>query len=101
MDNLRGLAVLLVLTPMGCADKSVKDTGDTAACPDLTGEPCSQSTYFICDECETVYSCARYNGYDLTWGWSDWACECVGDSGQLLEWNAETQTGNPSCVAWL
>lgn len=97
MDSLHMSLPLLLLTLMSCADKSAKDTGST--CPDLTGEVCPASTYFICDECETVYMCARYNGYDLTWGWSNWACECVGDSGQLLDWNGELQTGNPNCVA--
>ena len=96
MDSSPMPTILFLLTLTSCADKSVGDTGST--CPDLTGVSCSEPVYFICDECEMVYVCGRYNGDDLIWGRSDWACECVGDSGQLLDWNAVTQTGNPNCI---
>lgn len=96
---LMALSLAVAVTACTSDSDSKDDSNDTGlTCPDLSGDTCTGAVQFICDSCEDVYVCGRYDGYSLTWGWSDWACECVGDSGQLLEWDSATQTGNPNCV---
>lgn len=88
----------LVLTGCGSGEKedTKRDTGST--CPDLDDLSCPDSHLYVCDDCGEVYRCDRHDGTNLTWAWSSWPCECVGDSGQLLIWDSGSQTGNPACV---
>lgn len=95
--------LLVMILPMvfsGCAtDKEGHHEADTGStCPNLDDQSGPDSNLYTCDSCGDVYACSRHDGVNLTWAWSTWACECVGDSGQLLIWDSGSQTGNPACV---
>ena len=94
-------ATLLVFSLLACSD-SGKQSEDSDVCLIPNGEPCSkeQVGLYMCNDCGRTFFCTRFNGVDYTWGVSDWSCECIGDSGQLLKWDTATQTGNPDCQSW-
>lgn len=94
MSDLIGVVMLA-----GALSACERDGDDAeVSCPDLSGQACAERGVYQCDACGNVYSCGRYEGTSLTWGWANWPCECVGESGELVLWDTATNTGNPDCV---